>query len=495
MTREAPRARSPLWRRVRLISSLLLLGLGLAFGTVGISSDNLLRGARLDEPVALRVVDVLINESKRVIAIAPGERRQVYLSFPRQEAETLRLGDTIVAFPTGDEGEPYIAEAWVDSFWPLRKRGLGWSVASLFGALCLLLAGAVAFIRLPKSRAVSAFPPIHASEGEETESSLELRQNDVPPERRKSALFGFIGKHWRGEYTLARSYWIHGTLLSVVLALGIASFQATLKNRSLDTVLSVNLGLLSLIVVATIWQLVGIWRSASRSTRATGRRLWQRTAKVVVVIGALLALRNVGTSVFDTVGVFVASRSNIVAEYTIERLGSTDLILIGAINDDSASEIMYALADPAITILRVRSLGGLLSPAERLARFIEAHETMVLAEGECISACVMILAASPAAAIVPGTKVSFHRPETLVEYSNSVMQAEADRFLHESWEIYREFGVESWAIEIAKKQQFWTPTLRQLADMGLVEYVYDVDAGQFVHVREYCNSSALDCDS
>src|SRR5262249_61684710 len=54
----------------------------------------------------------------------------------------------------------------------------------------------------------------------------------------------------------------------------------------------------------TVWQFVGIWRSASRHTGRGGRRGWAIAAKIAVVLGALRSIVDLG-NVFPVVTEFI----------------------------------------------------------------------------------------------------------------------------------------------------------------------------------------------
>jgi hypothetical protein len=243
----------------------------------------------------------------------------------------------------------------------------------------------------------------------------------------------------------------------------------------------------------SVWQLVGIWRSATNTSIKTGRTFWPKLAKAATVLGSLMATSAVLTTSSDLMKIFFALRDPTLTEYSIERIGDTDLIFSGAINENSASEVMSALEDLSIEILRVNSHGGLIPPAIRLARHIRGNEVMVMAEGECISACVMLLPASPYAAIYPGTKVTFHRIEPVAEFANPELRAQSTQYLAEAAQIFREFGVADWAIETAGRQQFWTPTVGQQIGMGLIAYIYDPDQKLFLPANEYCDQHPPEC--
>jgi len=85
----------------------------------------------------------------------------------------------------------------------------------------------------------------------------------------------YVARHWRGELSLPVSYWINGGLVTVGM-----NIIATLVELSG----SAGAAVLYLVAAApvSIWQIVGIWRSADR--RHDG---WATAAKVMTVIGAL----------------------------------------------------------------------------------------------------------------------------------------------------------------------------------------------------------------
>jgi hypothetical protein len=100
----------------------------------------------------------------------------------------------------------------------------------------------------------------------------------------------YLTQHWRGELSLALSFWINAFFLSVILSVaagmwaGTGSFQEHALNAWL---------LLLIISTYTVWSLTGVWRAASRSiTKANncipeGRTFWAYVAKFVVVLAIL----------------------------------------------------------------------------------------------------------------------------------------------------------------------------------------------------------------
>lgn len=97
----------------------------------------------------------------------------------------------------------------------------------------------------------------------------------------------FILKHWRGDYSLGFSYWIIGSLLSAVVIALTAWVGSTDEIRQLDPI-ATGLFILSFytfVVILTLWQFVGVWRSAEKHTQRGGKAGWAALAKVMVVLG------------------------------------------------------------------------------------------------------------------------------------------------------------------------------------------------------------------
>jgi hypothetical protein len=101
----------------------------------------------------------------------------------------------------------------------------------------------------------------------------------------------FLVKHWRGDYSLGFSYWVIGSLLTVIVvaittAIGSSSGLRELGPRASGTAILVFYGF---VVTLTLWQLVGIWRSADKHSQRGGKAFWAGLAKVMVVLGLLRA--------------------------------------------------------------------------------------------------------------------------------------------------------------------------------------------------------------
>ena len=175
----------------------------------------------------------------------------------------------------------------------------------------------------------------------------------------------YIVAHWRGELSLPRSYWVNGVLLNIAIVMGSALSEPATYNLHLETMAVIALAMIGLSGAIALWQIVGIWRSATKTAINTRRAFWPVVAKVVTVLGMIAGAAHATTATTDLVKILVELQDPSMSEYTLEVLGGTDLIMTGAINEDSADEAIAMLGDPAISVLRIRSHGSMGPSATR----------------------------------------------------------------------------------------------------------------------------------
>lgn len=100
--------------------------------------------------------------------------------------------------------------------------------------------------------------------------------------------------HWKGRLPLVISYWVVGWLLQAVVVLGVLSGAAFLGR-------TVGHGLVWLwiccvfLAVFLVWNMVGVWRSATAYEQASNRP-WGTLAKLGVIIGIVRLLYEVFTA-------------------------------------------------------------------------------------------------------------------------------------------------------------------------------------------------------
>lgn len=109
---------------------------------------------------------------------------------------------------------------------------------------------------------------------------------------------GFFAKHWRGDYSLPRSYWLHGGVFfgigvnMIIFSVLMGVMFAFREQRAITII--VGLGEVALLVAAYIWALVGTWRAAGKYK---GLKLWAILARIGMGLGVLISIPRVLTTI------------------------------------------------------------------------------------------------------------------------------------------------------------------------------------------------------
>ena len=84
---------------------------------------------------------------------------------------------------------------------------------------------------------------------------------------------GYIRAHWRGEHSLVHSYWINGFLITLVVRGADAAIFEVIEPplRPSSSWFALIVFEAVVLIGTTIWQLVGIWRSAQNHKA----RIWR----------------------------------------------------------------------------------------------------------------------------------------------------------------------------------------------------------------------------
>jgi hypothetical protein len=135
-------------------------------------------------------------------------------------------------------------------------------------------------------------------EGTESYEELSFLQDDLarfaaddhaPEESGRN----YFVKHWLGELSLPKSYWVNMLLAVIAISFSAFALQAALQNSGVQSgpMTFAAWGLFCVVVLVIVaWQLVGVWRSASQHEERGGSPFWARAAQAMVVVGASAAV-------------------------------------------------------------------------------------------------------------------------------------------------------------------------------------------------------------
>jgi hypothetical protein len=245
----------------------------------------------------------------------------------------------------------------------------------------------------------------------------------------------FVARYWRGEFSLGLSYWVFGffggtvvALVAVLVATAV-SVNAGYEPRMIFAALAMTwLGM----VAVSIWQLVGVWRSANRHIEKRvllGKRApWARLAKLGVILGALSLVVQFGGAVpqITEISRIAFMDDPDLPAYSIRVMRSgTEAEITGGFKYGLTNELLRILgASPQIRVLHLTSLGGRIGEAEKLNKIIRERGLVTYVANHCMSACTFAFAAGRERWLRDGAALGFHAGAfpgmTKVEMANAL---------------------------------------------------------------------------
>lgn len=234
----------------------------------------------------------------------------------------------------------------------------------------------------------------------------------VAPQPEYRGPWAFFRRHYNGDYSLARSYWVNTLLVSLfapVVGLMLLpwlgqNFQA--RYGSAAFLLLTLLGL-----VAWFWAIAGTWASSNKHVQRGGKPAWANVAKVMIILGVL---RTFGELVYawpvmrEHALVAVGQQMGPETELVL-RADGRSILLHGGINDGSADQLEQALeAAPGVATVVLSSNGGWIREGKMLAEVIRRRGLNTYVEGYCASACTIAFLAGRDRAAAPSAQIGFH---------------------------------------------------------------------------------------
>lgn len=284
---------------------------------------------------------------------------------------------------------------------------------------------------------------------------------------------GYLGRHWRGEYSLPVSYWLNWTLLGLAAGQLAAWVAGSLLDRSLVSddprgpfagVILAGLAMLLL----TIWQMTGVWRAALRARRESGRHLWPNLTLAVVLLTAAtytVMLCMTLPALPPLVALFFQGDR---APHRVEL--TTDgkaLRVSGWLGLGIAGEVRDALRQhPDVQTVELDSRDGRASAGVALGRALAEGGVTTLVRGVCDSPCSTAFTGGARRLLAHGGRLGFHQPSAARGGLEGVTAASAAFMAGR--------GVRADFIDAAFHRDHaepWTPPPRALFEAGVIHGV------------------------
>ena len=310
--------------------------------------------------------------------------------------------------------------------------------------------------------------------------------------RAAGAIIGYLGRHWRGEFSLPYSYWVN-FILPLFPLKDLLRFAYYVRGYGLAPSETGGHFLFGAAVLAALlfalWSLTGLWRSAGRSIRDGGGASAYAARAAVCLVACTLVLGGAFAGAAMTIPGFGLGRQVVYAVvhgYAI--LARRNVVSFsGRLNERAAAEIAGALATRERAVLALSDARGSAGAARGLAAYVREHEVTVLVSGRCDSGCALVLAASPSRIVRRAADVSIRIPGE---------DAHSQELREEFASYYAADGASEGlltALFDSADSRFARPSLRLLAAEGVVTHVMDARRA-VLPVAQWCEAHAELCD-
>ena len=298
-------------------------------------------------------------------------------------------------------------------------------------------------------------------------------QASVAPAVNSEKRASYFGRHWRGELSLGISYWVDGVLLgwALVLVGAIVSSAALLGLLSLMLTAAFSLALWPLTVFLSVWQLVGIWRSASNHVSRGGAAAWAMIAQFIVVISVLACPVLVYTSYIPQSAelLSILGGDTRLPSYQIRVVSAgTEIVFRGGLRAGCATELKRVLSGAKqVKMLEIESPGGRVGEAEQMARLVREYGLITYSSKYCLSAATLMLMSGKDRVVAPGAKIGLHAGTTPgITAFERLLVDNMMRMTMRSAGVTDEFIKR---VVATPPNQMWYPTFEEMREAGVVD--------------------------
>ncbi len=280
----------------------------------------------------------------------------------------------------------------------------------------------------------------------------------------------FFLRHWRGEYNLARSWFVHGALVRLILLVSKRYLPTMLPRGALSSACISSIVTVAMLAMF-IWLVVGCWRSAQNHKKLTNRKFWATVAQIVIIL-AMFGFIVVAYDGFkDGYNLtHTGAKNDQRFKHSIHVLDRGEVVLTGDIVDGVDEELRDVLAkNKNIWLIQLERGGGLLRPAYNIALLIKEHKLTTFTAEECDSACTIAFMAGTHRIINNDAKIGFHK-YTYPGYNKQqyMVAVSYDKNYFVNKGVPKKFV--DHALSIPHKE-IWYPTTNELIKNNIVTHV------------------------
>lgn len=291
-----------------------------------------------------------------------------------------------------------------------------------------------------------------------------------------------FARYWRGEYSLVTSYWIIGPAVTIIAVIVLmAGKYPVMDPRDYNPGLSFSIAALSwaTVVVLSIWQVGGIWRSATchiDNARKTGRPApWAKLAKFTTVaslFGLVAQLSVAGVPQLSELARMAFLDDPRLPAYSVRIMrDGSEIEISGGIKYGVAGDLARILRHAPVRVVHLDSLGGRLGEAHKLHDLIKKRGLETFVSGQCLSACTLAFAGGSKRWLGSNARLGFHAPDF-----PGMAQFDLNRAIAAQRAVYEGAGFDAAFIDqglSTPHDRMWTPAMKELLRSGVVTDIAD----------------------
>ncbi len=301
------------------------------------------------------------------------------------------------------------------------------------------------------------------------ESSPLFAPGAAPQATPRRAAARYVGRHWRGELSLPVSFGINlalvGTALPLLLQI-LLQWHHDDGSRSLQAASALLLASAALGLLVQGWAGVGTLRSAMRRRGRDGRPAAAILAILLTTLClsavAVLAARAAADGQARELFALASGRDPMPPAQTQVAADGASILLLGPLGSGSGERFAAALAGaPDARLVHLSSPGGRLFEARRIAAEVRRRGLDTYVDGECASACTVVLMAGRDRGATPNARIGFHRSR----FGGAWSGADPLIGLYRADGLPRDFLAR---VAATPSASMWYPTRDELAAAGVV---------------------------
>jgi len=287
-------------------------------------------------------------------------------------------------------------------------------------------------------------------------------------------MLNYIQKHWRGEFSLAISFWINLFLINVVIYLfwALLLYSEAIENPITSARVTIIYTTFVLMIVYP-WQIIGLWRSCSHHIEKSGKRFWARTAQVLVVLGFIGTLSNLNLSwpTYKYLFRIGFEKDDEYGDYNLTLDKNNNLIhLQGGLGLGVSDEVSQLLKKyPEVKGIILDSHGGRIYEGRTLAKLISTYGLDTYSLKGCYSAAATAFIAGKNRFLGMGANLAFHQYK--MDYKNLDALVDMEEEQAKDLLIFKQQGIKSEFLDKlfnTTHDDLWYPTVDEMLDAGVI---------------------------